>query len=376
LQSIDNQKLIIMNYKKDKRVILTLDAGGTNFVFSAMQGGKEIVESYTLPSMADSLENCLGQLVKGFEHIKGLIPTAPSAISFAFPGPADYKNGIIGDLPNFPSFRGGIALGPFLKKKFGIPVFINNDGSLFAYGEAMGGALQDVNRMLEEAGSPKRFTHLLGITFGTGFGAGVVVNGELLMGDNGLGGDIWCFRNKKYREYIAEDSVAIRAVKRVYKELSGDETELTPKDICEIADGKREGNVEAAKKSFAEFGEMAGDAIATADTIVDGLVVIGGGVAYSSHYIFPALVDEMNSKLKMMNGSQVGHMQMKAYNLEDPAQVKEFLKGGAVKINIPGTEDKIDYDPEKRVGVIRTKIGASPAISLGAYMFALNELDK
>lgn len=365
-----------MNYKKDKRVILTLDAGGTNFVFSAMQAGKEIVESYTLPSMADNLENCLGQLVKGFEYIKSLIPVAPSAISFAFPGPADYKNGIIGDLPNFPSFRGGIALGPFLKKKFGIPVFINNDGSLFAYGEAMGGALQEVNRMLEEAGSPKRFSHLLGITFGTGFGAGVVVNGELLMGDNGLGGDIWCFRNKKYPEYIAEDSVAIRAVKRVYKELSGDMTELTPKDICGIADGTRPGDAEAAKRSFAEFGEMAGDAIATADTIVDGLVVIGGGVAYSSHYIFPALVNEMNSKLKMMNGEIVGHMQMKAYNLEDPEQVKAFLKGGAVKINIPGSEEKIDYDPVKRVGVVRTKIGASPAISLGAYMFALNELDK
>ena len=60
----------------------------------------------------------------------------PVAISFAFPGPADYPNGIIGGyLPNFPSFREGVALGPFLEYKFGIPVFINNDGDLFAYGE-------------------------------------------------------------------------------------------------------------------------------------------------------------------------------------------------------------------------------------------------
>ena len=106
-----------MDYQNDKRVILTLDAGGTNFVFSAMQSGKEIVEAYTLPSMAACLDDCLGQLVKGFEHVKAQVPVAPSAISFAFPGPADYKNGIIGDLPNFPSFRGGIALGPFLERK-------------------------------------------------------------------------------------------------------------------------------------------------------------------------------------------------------------------------------------------------------------------
>jgi len=111
-----------------------------------------------------------------------------------------------------------------------MPVFINNDGSLFAYGEAMAGALPLVNNRLEEAGSPKRFNNLLGLTFGTGFGAGVVINGELLVGDNGLGGDIWCFRNKKYPAYIVEDSVAIRAIKRVYRELSGDERDLEPKD--------------------------------------------------------------------------------------------------------------------------------------------------
>lgn len=31
-----------MNFENDKRVILTLDAGGTNFVFTAMQGGREL----------------------------------------------------------------------------------------------------------------------------------------------------------------------------------------------------------------------------------------------------------------------------------------------------------------------------------------------
>ena len=35
-----------MNFENDKRVIMTLDAGGTNFVFSAMQGGKEIVSPF------------------------------------------------------------------------------------------------------------------------------------------------------------------------------------------------------------------------------------------------------------------------------------------------------------------------------------------
>lgn len=343
-------------------------------MFTAMQGGREIVEPFSLPSRADNLEACLGQLVTGFGRVREQVPVLPSAISFAFPGPADYENGIIGDLPNFPSFRGGIPLGPFLKRKFGIPVFINNDGSLFAYGEAMAGALPEVNRRLAEAGSPKRYRNLLGITFGTGFGAGVVTGGELLLGDNGVGGDIWCFRNKKYRDCIAEEGVSIRAVKRVYRELSGDRTDLTPKEIADICNGKRPGDQAAARQAFAELGEVAGDAIAMADTIVDGLVVIGGGVAHSSDLIFPSLVAEMNSKLKMFSGDEVGHMQMRVYNLEDPAQFADFVKGGAVKINIPGTDEQVDYDPVKRVGVVRTRMGASAAISMGAYVYALNHL--
>ena len=36
--------------------------------------------------------------------MKRQLENEPVAISFAFPGPADYKNGVIGDLPNFPVF--------------------------------------------------------------------------------------------------------------------------------------------------------------------------------------------------------------------------------------------------------------------------------
>uniref|UniRef100_A0AB33JAQ3 ROK family protein n=1 Tax=Prevotella sp. GTC17259 TaxID=3236795 RepID=A0AB33JAQ3_9BACT len=365
-----------MDYSKDSRVVLTLDAGGTNFIFSAMQYGKFIAEPYSLPSNADNLGMCLAQLVKGFEHVKRLCPETPCAISFAFPGPADYERGVIGDLPNFPSFRGGVALGPFLESKFDIPVFINNDGALFAYGEAMNGALPEINNMLKQCGSTKVYKHLLGITLGTGFGCGAVIGGKLLMGDNGLGGSIWCFRNKKYSDHIIEESVAIRAIKRVYKELSNDARELTPKDIAAIAKGKAEGDVKAARLSFAELGEMAGDAIAMADTVIDGVVVVGGGLVNSADLIFPALVDEMNSKLKMMNGCEVGHMQAVVYNLEDPKSMAEFCKMGTKKVRVPGTDHEVEYQESKRIGVIRSRFGTSESISLGAYVFALNKLDE
>ena len=67
---------------------------------------------------------------------------------------------------------------------------------------------------------------------------------------------------------------------------------------------------------------------------------------------------------------------MKVYNLDDEAEFAEFAKGEARKIKVFGSDDEVVYDPQKRIGVMRSKIGASKAICIGAYAFALSELDK
>lgn len=355
---------------------MTLDAGGTNFVFSAMQANKEVVEPITLPSNADNLDKCIETLEIGFSTIMQRLHEPAVAISFAFPGPADYKNGIIMDLPNLPAFRGGVALGPFLKAKFGLPVFINNDGDLFAYGECIAGALPDINRVLADAGSPRRYSNLLGFTLGTGFGCGIARNNELFLGDNGSAGETWLLRHKNKRDVLLEEGVSIRAIQRVYRESSGDERTLTPKDICLIADGSAEGNRAAAKKSFAEFGENTGEGIALASTLLDGIVVIGGGIIGAKKHFMPALMAELNGTINLIDGTPKPRLEMKAFNLDDPDDLAEFIRGKVTKIKVPKTDCFVDYDPVKRIGVTFTKLGTSQAISIGAYSFALNELDK
>lgn len=357
-----------------QKIVVTLDAGGTNFVFGAMCDGKPIGQSLTLPSSAHDLDLCLGTLIKGFEQTINSLPTPPVAISFAFPGPADYRNGVIGGfLPNFPSFRDGVALGPMLEEKFGIPVFINNDADLFAYGEAMGGALPRINRKLESYGSPKRYRNLLGFTFGTGFGFGFVMDGRLNLGDNSCV-ETFCLKHRDNPNIIVEDGVAIRAVKRVYKDLSGDERELEPKDIYDIAEGKLEGNVEAAKEAFATLGRVAGDAMATAVTLMDGIIVIGGGLAGASKYFMPALISEMRGKINTLSGDSLNRVQMSVYNLDDEADFEKFAKGNSTKIKVYGSDDEVIYDPEKRVGITISDIGASNAVSLGAYLYAIDNI--
>lgn len=364
------------NFRTDSRIVMTLDANSEVLVFGAMQSGEFIVEPITLDANAHDLDQCLQNMVKGFKMVRDQLDRQPAAISFAFPGPADYPNGIIyGYLLNFPSFRGGVALGPYLRKKFGIPVYINNDGDLFAYGEALGGVLPDINEKLELAGSKKRFNNMLGYVFGDGFGIGMIVNGMLNRGDNSCVETCY-FPHSKRPDIIVEEGISIRAVKRVYKELSGDERNLEPKDIFDIAEGHLEGSREDAIKSFSEMGELTGEVILPAANITDGLIVLGGGMTGASKYIKPSLLEVMRSKIRTLDGKELGRIPMKVYDLDNEEELAEFIKGEQQKMKIYDSEIEVDFDPQKRIGVMLSKLGASKAIAIGAYAFALDQLDR
>jgi len=356
---------------------MTLDAGGTNFVFSAMRANRPVVESFALPSNADNLERSLDTLVEGFRRVRAKLDAPPVAISFAFPAPADYFNGIIVGPRNLPAYR-DVALGPMLEDTFGLPTFINNDGDLFAYGEAAAGFLPYVNGLLEEAGSPKRYRNLLGVTIGTGLGGGIVRDGELFIGDNSVAGEMWLLRHKLEGDTNAEEGASIRAVRRVYAARAGIRLEDTPepKVIFEIAEGQAQGNREAAREAFRRMGEIAGDAIAQALTLIDGLVVIGGGIAGAHRQFLPAIIDEMNSTYAAPNGERFRRLIPRAFNLEDPAQRELFLRGEAKELAVPGSSRKVKFDGLQRVGVGISRLGTSEATAIGAYAFALSRIEK
>ena len=365
-----------MNFNDDSRVVMTLDAGGTNFRFCATRGNQPVTEIIAMPSEGNNLERCLLKITEGFTRVKMLCPAPPVAISFAFPGPADYPNGIIGDLGNLPCFRGGVALGPMLEAQFGVPVFINNDGDLFVYGEAIAGFLPHVNGLLEKAGSPKRYKNLFGVALGTGFGGGIVRNGELFIGDNSMAGEVWLLRNKLAPQMNAEEGASIRAVRQVYAAEAGISINEAPepKDITAIAHGKIKGCQEAAVEAYRKLGEVVGDAMGNALTLIDGLAVIGGGLSKGHPLFLPALVEELNGFYTGPGGKKIHRLASRAFNLEDLVQLKKFLKGDTREITVPGSNRKIKYDPLQRVGIGISRLGTSEAVAIGAYAFALRKL--
>ncbi len=358
------------------KTVLTLDAGGTNFVFSAIKNNQEIVKPVSLPSNGHQLDLCLSTIKEGFKTVIHQLEKYPDAISFAFPGPADFPNGIIGDLYNLPGFRGGVPLGGILENEFNIPVFINNDGDLYAYGEALAGYLPYINQQMQNAGSQKRFRNLVGLTLGTGFGAGIVINGELLIGDNSAAAEVWLLRNKIKPQTNAEEGISIRAIKRVYAELCNIEISDSPEphDIYKIGIGEIKGNKVAACEAFRQLGEVLGDAISQVITLTDSIAVIGGGIAGAHTLILPGLLNEMRNNYIAYSGDVYPRLSQRIFNLDDKDELALFVKGETKELKVPGTNKSYFYDSMKRLGIGFSQIGTSKATALGAYNYAVNKL--
>ncbi len=367
-----------MNFSNDPRTIFTLDAGGTNYVFTAIKACQKIGEQITLPAEADNLDKSITNIKRGFAILAETTQTKPSAISFAFPGPADYENGVIFNIGNIPAFAGGVALADILQNEFNVPVFINNDGDLFAYGEAMVGTLPSINQTLKSNENPKRYKNIFGITLGTGLGGGFVIDGKLYTGDNSNASEIWLMKNKYNATSFAEESACIRAIQKSYAKYANidDYKKYSPKDIEDIAFGKLSGNIQAAQKAYEDMGEALGDILCEIIRITDSIVVIGGGLSYGYKLFMPSLIKEMNAQLQNADGKQFPKLVQKVYNLEDETQLKEFATGGMKEVKVYGSTKTIFATSEKRVGVCISKLGASNAVAVGAYAFALNKLDN
>lgn len=354
-----------------KTTILTLDAGGTNLVFSAVQNNQILQEKVNLPAPSENLDDFIQKIFRGFSLLQEKTGTKADAISFCFPGPADYDAGIIGDLENLPFFRGGVPLAKMLENKFHIPVFINNDGDLFALGEAISGLLPEINEQ-----SKKKYKNLLGVTLGTGFGGGIVVNEQLFSGDNSAPAEINRFSNFIQREESVEEILSIRGIRHLFSDYSGITFEETPEpfEIFQIGNGQKPGNREAAQQAWSKFGQVLGDALANAVSLTDSCVVIGGGLSGAFPLFLPSTIKQMNSTFIKKDNTLVPRMELNAFNWEDEKEKAAFLKDESITIKVPYSEETQIYHPHKKIAVGITRLGTSEAVAEGAYAYAVSKL--
>jgi glucokinase len=99
----------------------------------------------------------------------------PAAVGVGVPSQIDFATGTVVSSVNIP--LEGVALRDELERRFGVPVFVDNDANCAALAEA---ELVD--------GGPAR--HLVMLTLGTGVGGGVVIDGSVFRGATGLGAEL------------------------------------------------------------------------------------------------------------------------------------------------------------------------------------------
>ena len=120
-------------------------------------------------------------------HIHSLLADFPEAnlkrIGISCGGPLDSKTGMIYSPPNLPGWD-SVPITKIFKDEFGVDVAIQNDANACALAEWLMGAGKGTSNMIF-------------LTFGTGMGSGLILNGRLYSGTNDLGGEVGHIRLEK-----------------------------------------------------------------------------------------------------------------------------------------------------------------------------------
>ena len=158
--------------------LLGFDIGGTKCAVIVGEADGEQIRidervAFLTPSGPDAamteMENCARDLLAR----RGL---QPAAIGISCGGPLDSRRGVVLGPPNLPGWDHVEVVDRF-SRVFGVPAFLQNDANACAFAEWKWGAGRGVDNMVF-------------LTFGTGMGAGLILDRRLYSGTNDLAGEI------------------------------------------------------------------------------------------------------------------------------------------------------------------------------------------
>lgn len=154
-------------------IVWGLDIGGTKCALCAANAAGEILKRYQIatrdfPAWQDLLETLIRW---GEENAP-----APVAIGVSCGGPLDSGKGMILSPPNLPGWD-EVPIVAWLENRLKIPAFLQNDANACALAEWQYGAGRGTQSMVF-------------LTFGTGLGAGLILDGRLYEGVNGMAGEV------------------------------------------------------------------------------------------------------------------------------------------------------------------------------------------
>ena len=265
-----------------------VDIGGTTVKMGLLEEEGKIVDKWEittdtseegkaiLPNVAASIENKMKEHGLTKEDIIGVGAGVPAPVT---------AEGIVNGSANLGwNYK---EVKKELEELTGMKAFIGNDANVAALGEMWkGGGAGEKNVIM--------------VTLGTGVGGGVIINGKVLVGANGAGGEIGhlcvnyeekdkcgCGNCGCLEQYASATGIVRLAKKKLGQELRP--TILTKEDVTakDVFDAVKAGD-ETAKEIAAEFGRYLGYALANLAAVLDpAVIVIGGGVSKAGEVLIP-----------------------------------------------------------------------------------------
>ena len=259
-----------------------IDVGGTSIKCGFFTAEGELLEKWEIPTRTENQgENILPDIAKSIQkkmEEKAISKEQVTGVGIGVPGPVN-KNG---EIPTAVNLNWGYKhISKEMEELTGLPSKAGNDANVAALGEAWkGGAAGCANVILA--------------TLGTGVGGGIIVDGKIVAGAHGAGGEIGHANvkhdetdscncgNKGCLEQMASATGIVRLAKKALaasdqeSALSAAGDKLSAKKVF---DAYKAGDALAAE-IVEEFGDYLGGALATFATVVDpDVILIGGGVS-------------------------------------------------------------------------------------------------
>jgi glucokinase len=233
--------------------VIGIDLGATNIRAGLVQGAVIAnIQSKRINSVG-TVEDVLADF---YALIDVLIDAEVQAIGVGVPSEVDLAKGIVYDVQHIPSWK-EVPLKTILEAKYKIPVFVNNDANCFALGEYHFGKGNGIENMI-------------GLTIGTGLGAGAIVNKHLFAGPNCGVGE---FGMVDYLDHNYEYYASGQYFSHVYQ-LNGEA----------VFERAKSGDL-IAQQYYAELGTHLGNAIKLILYTYDAsYIVLGGSVRHAYAY--------------------------------------------------------------------------------------------
>lgn len=286
-----------------KKYAVGVDFGGTNVKLALVNAqGKIVAREKFVTRAAASQAAWMEAVAVAIERMLAALKlkkTALAGVGVGVPGFVDFARGFIHDLTNVPGWT-AVPLAAKMKKKLGLPAYVDNDANLMALGEiAFGGG--------------KNLRHAVFLTLGTGVGGGIVLDGKLYRGAYSMAGELGHVSIDLHgivspqgrgglEQYVGNRRIVKYTIKllqsgrasRLPELCNGDLTKITPELIAAAA---QQGD-EFACGVFDYVADCLAAALASVTYLLQPeAFIIGGGVAASGAVLFDPLRKHLVERL-------------------------------------------------------------------------------